>query len=109
MPIRRHEALTFKADLVRRLRCTEGHLHGIAVMIERGEDWESVVRQLVAARGALREVNRLMLKQHLNICLQQLLLSTEGDASARGKYLVEIVALYQSLGVSAPLKGKERS
>lgn len=38
-----------QADLVRRLRCAEGHLRGIAAMVERGENCESII-QLVAYR-----------------------------------------------------------
>lgn len=48
------DALESKADLLRRLRCAEGHLRGIAAMIERGADCQSVVHQILAVQAALR-------------------------------------------------------
>jgi len=96
----------FQTDLVRRLHCAQGHLHGIAMMIERGADCESVIRQTMAVQGALRKVNRLILKQHLDVCLQEHLQGA--DVAAREKYLAEVVSLYQLLGAPAPSTRKER-
>ncbi len=100
------DTLEFKADITRRLRCAEGHLHGIAMMIERGADCESVVHQTLAVQGALREINRLILRQHLDVCLREHL--HEADDAAREKCLAEVLSLYQLLGAPAPLTGKER-
>ena len=85
-----------KVDLTRRLRCAEGHLRGIVIMVEQGADCKSIGHQMLAVQGALREVNRLLLKQHLDICLQEHL--READVAAREKCRDEIVALYQLLG-----------
>lgn len=92
-------------ELVRRLRCAEGHLRGIAAMIERGADCESIVRQTLAVQGALREMNRLALKHHLTVCLRE----HWGDGNAaREQYVAEIVSLYEVLGGSLPpTNGKE--
>ncbi|HLB49676.1 MAG TPA: metal-sensitive transcriptional regulator [Anaerolineales bacterium] len=96
----------FQTDLIRRLHCAEGHLHGIAMMIERGADCESVVHQTLAVQGALREINRLILRQHLDVCLREHL--HEADDAAREKCLAEVVSLYQLLGAPAPPTRKER-
>ena len=96
----------FKADITRRLHCAEGHLHSITAMVERGDDCESLVRQLLAVQGALREVNRLVLNHHLAVCVREQLQGS--DTLFREKYLSEIVTLYQLLGVSAPSHQKER-
>ena len=90
------DALTFKVDLTRRLLCAEGHLRGIVAMVERDADCESIVCQTMAVQGALREVNRLILKQYLDVCLRGRL--QEPNVSAREKCLAEVVSLYQLLG-----------
>ena len=93
------ETLPPKADIARRLRCAEGHLRGVAVMVERGENCESVVRQLLAVQGALREVNRLLLKHHLDVCLREQF--QQSNLVFRERYMDEIVALYQQFSISA--------
>lgn len=101
------DTLTPNTDLLRRLHCAEGHLHGVTLMVENGAKCESILRQLLAVRAALREVNRLLIQQHLGACLRGLVQDAANDAARREKYLDEIVALYQLLGASALLKGKE--
>ena len=90
------DEITFKVDLTRRLRCAEGHLRGIVIMVEREADCKSIVHQMLAVQGALREVNRLILNQHLDVCLREQLQGA--DAAAREKCLDEVVSLYQLLG-----------
>ena len=92
MPTRKPDPLDFRADLVRRLRCAEGHLHGIAAMVERGDECERLIRQLLAVQGALREINRLLLKHHLEVCLHEQLQGP--DIAIREKCLDEVVSLY---------------
>lgn len=78
-----------RADLVRRLHCAEGHVKGIAAMVERGADCESIVRQILAVQAALREVDRLVVRHHLHECLG----SSTGDDAERT--LDEVLRLYQ--------------
>ena len=96
----------FKADITRRLHCAEGHLHSITAMVERGDDCESLVRQLLAVQGALREVNRLLLKHHLDVCVREQLQGS--DIATREKCLAEVVSLYCVFGVATSLYRKER-
>ena len=95
----------FTTDVARRLRCSAGHLRGIAEMIEGGADCEGIVRQTLAVQAALREVNRMILKHHLDVCVRERL--NELDAAAREKYISELVALYQLLGATPPLERKK--
>jgi DNA-binding FrmR family transcriptional regulator len=82
--------------LVRRLRCAEGHVRGIAAMVERGEDCENIVRQTLAVQGALREINRLLVNRHLTLCLRE---HWHADQAAeREQRLAEVVALYHVIG-----------
>lgn len=95
-----------KADLVRRLRCAEGHLHGITTMIERGADCPSIVQQIVAVQAALHQVTGLLVKDHLGACLDECLQNP--DANVHAPCLAEVISLYQLLGGSlSPFNRKE--
>jgi len=104
MPIETLPAtLAFRADLKRRLGCAEGHLRGIAAMVEGGADCESLVHQTHAVQAALAQINRLILKHHLDTCVREALNGANGSASEA--CLAEVVSLFQLLGT--PISGKE--
>lgn len=88
------DRLEHQTDLIRRLHCAEGHLRGIARMVERGADSQSIVCQVLAVQAALNEVNSRVVQYQLCVCLQD----TNADTTAREKYLADIVSLYQLLG-----------
>lgn len=100
------ELLPFQTDLTDRLRCAGGHLQGIATMVERGADCGSLIHQILAVQGALREANRLLLKHHLEVCLRAQLEASE--IAARKKCFGEVVSLYNMLGGAASLNRKEQ-
>ena len=102
------ESLENKVELVRRLHCAEGHLRGIATMVERGADCRSLVCQILAVQAALRKINSLIVKYHLTLCLRDHWSETGPDATGREYWLAEVISLYQLLGGSLPpLIGKE--
>ncbi len=96
MPTRRPDPLEFKADLTRRLRCAEGHLRAIAGMIETDADCQAVLQQMVAVQGALREVNRRLVKHYLDDCLSTDLHAS--DPVLREHALEDVVTLYELIG-----------
>jgi len=96
MPTRRHNPLEFKADLARRLRCAEGHLHAIAGMIETDADCQAVLQQMRAVQGALCEVNRRLVKHYVDNCLPAGLQAA--DPALRECALEEVVTLYELIG-----------
>ncbi len=98
------EALEFKADLARRLRCTEGHLRAVAGMIETDVECKVVLQQMVAVQGALGEVNRRLIKHYLDDCLSTDLHAP--DPALRERALEDVVALYQLIG--GPLRPLRR-
>ena len=106
MLTRKHDPLDFRADLVRRLRCAEGHLRAVAGMIETDADCQAVLQQMVAVQGALCEVNRRLVKHYLDDCLPGDLQAAE--PALRGRALEEVVALYELIcGHPRPLGRKE--
>lgn len=90
------DLLEHQTDLIRRLHCAEGHLRGIARMVERRADSQSIVRQVLAVQAALNEINSRVVQHQLRACLQD----TNADITAREKHLADIVSLYQLLGAS---------
>jgi DNA-binding FrmR family transcriptional regulator len=91
-----------KVNIVRRLHCVEGHLHGVALMVERDDDCVRIVQQICAVQGALREINRLLLQHYLEICFKHRLQDGKMDDVACENCVAEIVSLYQLLGISLP-------
>lgn len=94
-----------EADLIRRLQCAEGHpstllragLRGIEAMVERGAECDSIVHQTLAVQAALREINRLVLKQHLEVCLRRRLQENGANAAGREQCLDEALSLFKLL------------
>ena len=84
-----------QANLVRRLRSAAGHLQAVASMVERGADCESVLHQVLGVQAALREINRLMLRHHLDECLQRELVAVPLDAAAGERWAARIISLYK--------------
>lgn len=69
-----------KRDVTQRLRCTEGHVRGIIRMIEEDRSCLTVVQQIQAVQSALRQVNVLLVTQHLDTCLWQAWHDRQPDA-----------------------------
>ena len=52
-----------KADVVRRLRSVEGHVRGVAKMVEGGDvTYADVVQQTTAIFSTIRRINTVLLK-----------------------------------------------
>ncbi len=78
-------------DAVNRLRSVEGHVRGIAKMVEDGEYCIDIVRQILAARSALERVSALLLERHLNTCA---VVAIRGDdPQERERVIQEILAV----------------
>ncbi len=56
-------------DLVRRLRKIEGQVRGLQRMVEEHRYCIDILTQINSVEGALRQVERLMLRQHLETCV----------------------------------------
>lgn len=86
-----------KADVLRRLHCAEGQLRGIRAMVERGDHCLLILRQTNAVQGALREVTRLVWRDHLRHDLGQHLCAAAGDPARQAEWVAEVTTLYESL------------
>ncbi|MFV1859132.1 MAG: metal-sensitive transcriptional regulator [Anaerolineales bacterium] len=78
-------------DVIRRLRCVEGHTRGVTRMVESGADCLAVVHQINAVRGALDKVGQLVIQEHLIGCIPD---SFSGeDSDLRGELVAELTDL----------------
>jgi DNA-binding FrmR family transcriptional regulator len=57
-----------KKDCLRRLKAAEGQLRGVQEMLESQRPCLEVLTQLSAAQSALRQVNRIVLRNYLENC-----------------------------------------
>ena len=58
-------------DLLRRLRKIEGQVRGLQRMVEEHRYCMDILTQINSVEGALRQVERLMLRQHLQTCVTE--------------------------------------
>ncbi len=57
-----------QANSIRRLKAAEGQIRGVQEMIEAQRPCMEVLTQLAAAQSALRQVNRIVLRNYLENC-----------------------------------------
>jgi len=83
-----------KADVLRRLKSIEGHVHGIIRMAEDDVYCIDVIRQVQAVQAALGSVSNRILENHLSSCV---LTAVRGpDQEATERVLNEIVEVFRS-------------
>lgn len=86
------------ADIVRRLKSVEGHVRGVARMVEEDAYCVEVVNQIVAVQRALKKVSALVLDRHLHTCVTH---AIQGDdARAKERVLEELMGVFEATGRS---------
>ncbi|MBI3158593.1 MAG: metal-sensitive transcriptional regulator [Chloroflexi bacterium] len=82
----------------KRLRTIQGHVGGIARMVEDGEYCIDVIRQIQAVQAALDKVSQIVLEDHMRHCLITVI---QGDDPAeRERVLNEIADVFQTANKS---------
>ncbi len=66
-----------------RLRRVEGQVQGVERMIQEGRYCIDILTQLAAARGALQEVGRMVLRAYLRACVAKVVRSESAERRAR--------------------------
>ncbi len=77
-------------DIVQRLRRLEGQVHGIQRMVREGRYCIDILTQLGAARGALHELELILLEGHLQTCVVEAMRS--GSSQERQRKIDEILS-----------------
>jgi len=79
-----------KSSIVHRLKITEGHLRKVREMVEKDAYCIDVLHQSQAVEAALKEIDSLVLNNHLNTCVV--------DAIKKGKpkeVIEEVMAVFR--------------
>lgn len=71
------EAAKLQKPMLSRLNRIEGQIRGIKKMIEEDAYCDDVIHQIAASRAALREVQNILLENHLRHCVQTQLVQGE--------------------------------
>jgi DNA-binding FrmR family transcriptional regulator len=81
-----------REDTLRRLKSIEGHVRGVARMVENDAYCIDLLRQIQAVQAALNKVGTKVLDDHLHSCL---ITAVRGeDPSERERVLKEIMEVY---------------
>ncbi len=82
-----------KQQLVKRLKSVEGHVRGVARMVDEDAYCIDVVHQISAVEKALQKVSAMVLDQHLHSCVTT---AIQGDdPRQRERVLGEILAVFE--------------
>ena len=87
------EAKQNKAAILKRLARLEGQLRGVTRMVDEGRYCVDVLVQTAAVRSALRAVERLVIEDRANHCMEEAILS--GDREEQRQKFRELVALLE--------------
>ncbi len=83
-----------KAATVRRLQSVEGHVRGIARMVEEDKYCIDVIHQIEAVQAALDKINQMILENHLRTCVTT---AIRGDDAARREAAIgEILEVFSA-------------
>jgi DNA-binding FrmR family transcriptional regulator len=81
-------------NMVNRLKSIEGHVRGVAKMVEDGAYCIDIVNQINAIQAALNKVNALVLDRHLHTCVTT---AIRGDDPAeRERVIDEIMGVFNA-------------
>ena len=84
------------SDIVKRLKSIEGHVGGIARMVESDEYCIDIVNQILAVQRALDKVNSLVLDRHLHTCATTAIRGDDPDE--RERVIEEILNVFKRVG-----------
>ena len=75
-----------------RLRRIEGQVQGIQRMVEEDKDCVDILLQLTAVQGAVEQVQKLLLGQHLESCVAEAVRS--GSSRDRQRKMDELLEVF---------------
>ena len=81
-----------REEVLKRLKNVEGHVRGVAKMVENDAYCIDLIRQIQAVQAALNKISSKILSDHMNSCL---VTAVRGDDPAeRERVLKEIAEVY---------------
>jgi DNA-binding FrmR family transcriptional regulator len=86
-----------KAKALARLRRIEGQVQGIQRMVEEDKPLVDILLQVTAVQGALEQVQKLLLGQHLETCLAEMVRAgSSRDRQRKMDELLDVVSRFSS-------------
>ena len=78
-----------KKQALQALKTSKGQIEGIIKMIEEGRYCIDISNQIIAAQSILKRANKLILKQHLEHCVEEAFLN--GTGQEKTKEIIDIL------------------
>jgi DNA-binding FrmR family transcriptional regulator len=69
----------YKYDALIRLKTVRGHLNGILAMVEGEAYCPDIMKQVGAVQASLEKVNRTLLRNHLETCVSEAIVTGRGQ------------------------------
>lgn len=89
-------AQNHKEQVVARLKSIEGHVRGVARMVEEDAYCIDVIKQAMAIIKAVEKLNLMILDRHLNTCVTT---AIRGENPAdRERVLTELLEVFETSG-----------
>lgn len=85
-----------KQAALQRLKRVEGQIRGIAKMVEEDRYCVEILNQTAAVRSALRGVERLLIDNHANHCIEDAIRS--GDVAEQRQKFRELLGIIERTG-----------
>lgn len=72
-----------KTNILHRLKIAKGHLEKVVKMVEGDEYCIDIVHQLLAVQSALKNVDQIVLENHLKTCVADNIRKGEADTAIK--------------------------
>ncbi len=83
-----------KSEILARLRSIEGHVRGVARMVENDAYCIDIIQQTLAIKRAIDRVNQLILSDHLQTCVTTAIRGD--DPIERERVLSELLDVFEA-------------
>lgn len=70
-------------DIINRLARVEGHVRGIAKMVQEDKDCPAILLQIAAVQSALSKISQIVLEDHVETCVAKAIKEGRGEAAVQ--------------------------
>jgi len=70
-------------EVLKRLARVEGHVRGIAKMVEEDRDCPAILLQIAAVQSALNKVSQIVLEDHIETCVARAIREGHGEEAVQ--------------------------
>ena len=70
-------------DILKRLARAEGHVRGIAKMVQEDKDCPAILLQIAAVQSALNKISQIMIEDHIETCVAKAIKEGRGEAAVQ--------------------------